>query len=123
MDNLIEKLERADGPDRELDADIAKSANVQLGACFCTGACDPKHVCYKGACVAVPAYTSSIDAALTLAEGDAIERVGGAIGILNWAIDMMQEACASIDALPRFIVIAALKAMGASPTTGEPHDS
>lgn len=66
MSDLIKRIEEAEGPCRELDAEITKAANVSLSPCFCTGACDPKHSCYKGACVTVPAYTSSIDAAVTL---------------------------------------------------------
>ena len=108
-DDLISRLEQAGPPCRELDAAIAVASGQYVpdryspGQFFATNA--PTH----SSC-GIPNYTASIDAALTLATGEAIERVGGAIGILRWAIDMMREAGAGIDALPRFIVIAALRA-------------
>ena len=119
-DDLIARLEAATGPDRELDAVIAvasgqyvherRGRDRQEWFYSTSRNYDRRSLHYGGTCRPLEAYTASIDAALTLATGEAIERVGGAIGILRWAIDMMREAGAGIDALPRFIVIAALRA-------------
>lgn len=58
LSHLIARLERATGPDRELDADIA----LQFDWTECPG---DNWIGPQGE-IAVPAYTSSIDAAMTL---------------------------------------------------------
>jgi hypothetical protein len=64
MNDIIERLEKASGPDRELDAQIA--------AQLCDGSVNVEGRYWKpgvrGFCIA-PRYTASIDAAMTLAEG------------------------------------------------------
>lgn len=76
MNDLIERIEAASGPDRELDAEIAR----EIGRI-------PPHAGYaamddvawdRGLGYSVPAYTTSIDAALTLVpEGWTIFHFGG----------------------------------------------
>jgi len=64
-----------------------------------------------------PEWTSSIDAALTLAEGFSEAQLW-----MLWNDALTACSCADGDLvkdLPRFIVIAALKAMEANPTTGD----
>ena len=58
LSDLIARLEKATGPDRELDADIA----LQFDWTECPG---DNWIGPQGE-IAVPAYTSSIDAAMTL---------------------------------------------------------
>lgn len=43
--------------DAGIDAIVAPDA---VRDCFCTGACDPAHERYEGACVSVPRYTKWI---------------------------------------------------------------
>lgn len=69
LTSLIEKLEKAEGPDWELDADIGLSvgglkAHEEFGMAgnWWTRYTD------NGLTCAVPSYTSSIDAAVSLAE-------------------------------------------------------
>ena len=64
MTNLIDKLERADGPDRELDAEIAKAFGAEHGPK--SGFCNSENGDYFVIDECAPAYTASIDAAMTL---------------------------------------------------------
>lgn len=75
MDELIEKLEKATGPDRELDLSIAdvfgfKQTIVNLSACppLFPKADKFKGIWRDGSKTACPKYTLSIDAALTLTD-------------------------------------------------------
>lgn len=64
---LADRVEACTGPDREIDNAIWDA--VYRGPpleCHCTGACNPISPNYLGACVVVPHYTASIDAAMTL---------------------------------------------------------
>ena len=68
IDELIERLEKATGPDRGLDGDIAVCCGEATGYVERLGKRDDGWVS-KGAhhaVVAAPTYTASIDAALTL---------------------------------------------------------
>lgn len=90
MSSLIERIEAATGPCRNLDVEIHRS---------------------RGKYIAIPKYTSSIAAAMTLCCSDVFIH-------LQDAIDAVQEEMvdASIgekaEALPRFICAAALRARG-----------
>lgn len=70
---LIERLDRAEGPSRELDADIYIALNIpkeragridRLDGCVGWHPVDAPYV----SAIEVPPYTSSIDAAVALAE-------------------------------------------------------
>ncbi len=65
LKELLERLEKAKGPDRELDKALIQYDNRDdIGVCWCPGVCKiPGKVC-----VAIPLYTSSIDAAVALVE-------------------------------------------------------
>lgn len=65
LPELLEALESATEPSRELDDDLRKLFLPDFEKrCWCTGACMKLH----GVCVAVPKYTSSLDAAVSLCE-------------------------------------------------------
>lgn len=68
MTDLIARIESADGPDRELDAEIAKAVGAQgtYRADF-LGWDDVGHAIYRPG---YARYTASIDAALTLVPDD-----------------------------------------------------
>jgi hypothetical protein len=82
---IIERLERAAGPDRELDGDIAlaidlvpahherepKASSIYDGGHFhhVWSAERPNEYDQEGRGYTAPAYTASLDAAMTLAEG------------------------------------------------------
>lgn len=80
MKHLIEKLAQADGPSRELDAEISRA--------LAGGPADHWYQDHRGVYVtdnSAPCYTASIDAAMTLVpEGTEfiIERYGS-IGVLS----------------------------------------
>lgn len=59
----------------------------------------------------VPNVTASLDAALTLAGDPRTKEYGGAIAMLRWALDEMGRAGQDIEALPRFVTAAALRAI------------
>ena len=69
MNNLIDKLEQADGPDRELDAEIARG--IGWGCVMQDPQADHEWICWHeryrcGSWIVLPNYTASIDAAMTL---------------------------------------------------------
>lgn len=69
MTDLIARIESADGPSRELDAEIARS--IGWGCVVRDPEAQNKYVCWRkkyrsGEWIMLPRYTSSIDAALTL---------------------------------------------------------
>lgn len=111
---LIAALEAADGPSRELDAEIALASGEFITKPGREGMFARKDAPNQFSGY-VPPYTSSIDAALTLAkEGQASDVLCDAIVLLNvtgWKGSWR-------NALPRFIVIAALKAMEAANAQG-----
>lgn len=100
MKDLIEKLAQADGPSRELDAEISRA--------LAGGPADHWYQDHRGAYVTdncAPCYTASIDAALTLADSE------------DDPLDLLEEALAScrderdgVAFLPLHICIAALSA-------------
>ena len=66
---LTARLESADGPDRELDAAIARS--IGWGCVVRDPEAQNKYVCWRkhyrsGEWIMLPHYTASLDAALTL---------------------------------------------------------
>ena len=68
LEKLAERVERA-GPDRELDLAIAKVRRVNpvpAGATYDYALDDGKHAWSAGMGMGVPAYTASLDAAMTL---------------------------------------------------------
>lgn len=95
--DLITRLESADGPSRELDADIARAIGWE---CVVR---DPeaqgKYVCWRkhyrsGEWIMLPRYTASIDAALTLVpEGWdwAIFHTNGGLTIHAWCGDKIDH--------------------------------
>jgi hypothetical protein len=119
MDELIERLEKATGPDRELDGAIALS----LGWTFQKMKGDSKPYYRKPGETTyymrseVPAYTASIDAALTLVpEGWAYQltllfepRVHGNQQAIVWPPDKASPVSGA-PTMPLAICIAALKA-------------
>ncbi|NQX95018.1 MAG: hypothetical protein HRT64_08895 [Erythrobacter sp.] len=102
MQDLIKRLEAATEPSRELDAEIATLSGWEhiVGAAWQR----PDGVTVNS--TRIPCFTNSIDAALTLV-GE-----GWEVGVLLDAIDLNRVAGEWIKHLPRFIVIAALKAKG-----------
>jgi hypothetical protein len=65
-EELIAALESATGPDRGLDADIAMAVQAWPDGAFIMRGAPGMIGLDGGRCVSAPAYTSSIDAALTL---------------------------------------------------------
>lgn len=66
---LAERVEALRGPDREVDSAIDSltfRGPFEARLCGCIGKCLPGHPAYDGACVSVPHYTASLDAAMTL---------------------------------------------------------
>lgn len=66
---LAERVEALSGPDREVDSEIDRltfRGPFEDRLCGCMGNCLPGHPAYDGACVSVPHYTASLDAAMTL---------------------------------------------------------
>ena len=66
---LAERVEALSGPDREVDSEIDRltfRGPFEARLCGCMGNCLPGHPAYNGACVSVPHYTASLDAAMTL---------------------------------------------------------
>ena len=130
-DELIEKLEKATGPSRELDLSIALATGVgsfnkdfvgrdvdvkmwlEMAEPF-WGECELRPDCYKPARIDIPRFTSSIDAALTLESDqharlellhEASIRVGHRY---NLHTDNFRDD--AVFALAREIVISALRA-------------
>ena len=68
MKDLIEKLAQADGPSRELDAEIELAMGLQHpdGVAECLAWLDQEHLAECPTHGLLPRYTASIDAALTL---------------------------------------------------------
>jgi hypothetical protein len=113
---LIERLQAATGPDRELDAAIWRLTDPEKYSIWESGQramlerdCDEKERQYHlnlRAKIAAPAYTASIDVALTLG------------GHRKWPNNPFALICSAmllcrsgkVADLPRFICIAALKA-------------
>lgn len=63
--DLAARIEAATEGSRELDAETADTTDSVV-PCACTGACNPDSLNYLGGCPSVRAYTTSLDAALTL---------------------------------------------------------
>lgn len=66
---LAERVEALSGPDRGVDSEIDRltfRGPFEDRLCGCMGNCLPGHPAYDGACVSVPHYTASLDAAMTL---------------------------------------------------------
>ncbi len=61
----------------------------------------------------LPHVTASLDAAMTLAADERTAKFGGALAMLRWAIDGLARYGKSIDALPRYVTAAALRAIAA----------
>lgn len=75
MIDLIARIESADGPSRELDAEIARS--IGWGCVVRDPEAQGKYVCWRkhyrsGEWIMLPRYTASIDAALTLVPDGAL---------------------------------------------------
>ena len=64
-----------------------------------------------GRTTSIPRYTASLDAAMTLATDERITRFGGPLGMVRWAMEMLERAGAPADALPRYVTAAALLAL------------
>ena len=134
MIDLIARIESADGPSRELDAEIARS--IGWGCVVRDPEAQGKYVCWRkhyrsGEWIMLPRYTASIDAALTLVpEGwrpySADMSIKGRTRFLiegpktEWSTDDEGEKCAGNDwyaqgvaATPALaLAAAALKARG-----------
>ena len=115
--NLIERLEQAERPSRHLDWDIAVAFGLKNKADrpgMWNGVDQMAFV--KG----LPRFTASIDAALTLADGMSDAKLW-----MLWNEALTACGCAErhiVKDLPRFIVIAALKAMTAHHETENDND-
>ncbi|TXH54333.1 MAG: hypothetical protein E6Q97_11285 [Desulfurellales bacterium] len=81
---LAERVEALSGPDREVDSEIDRltfRGPFEDRLCGCMGNCLPGHPAYDGACVSVPHYTASLDAAMTLKpEGWRVQHLGHCLG-------------------------------------------
>jgi hypothetical protein len=125
MTELADKIERSE-PSRDLDAEIYQSLNPHMkpitpvkqhrGRFF-----DPtkallrtarEYHLARGATAIAPHYTTSLDAAMTLARNPAFEKYGGAIAILRWAIDNLRTSGGEPEELARFVTAACLRAKG-----------
>lgn len=108
IEKLIERLEKATGPDRELDADIFETITGSTGRVVTAPAYSPLNLQERvQVSRGVPKYSDSIDAALTLAR-DAEERKLMIIAMVN--------AFKNVDALDTFAwlkeaIIFALRAL------------
>jgi len=102
IEAVAELCEKATGPDRELDAEIA--------ALLCGGKVDVAGRFWKpgvrGFCIA-PRYTVSLDAAMTLSGDDPYQVLIEAMVRCPFA---STDGNAFLKALPRFVVCAALRA-------------
>jgi hypothetical protein len=110
LTQLAERVMALTGPDREVDGLIFKALNpdrdwFKFSDCWCARCPDdaaafdtPEH------------FTASLDAAMSLAADPCLDRIGGALGVLRWAMDMLAKAGASADALPRYLTTAAILA-------------
>lgn len=118
--DLAARVEAAEGPDRELDGEIwcrlhrphynlPTPIEWQRGRPKTPGTWLRAYGLFNGfvSPPKCPAYTSSLDAAMTLAIGDVID-------VLLEALRRLVEAGKGTDALPRFVVAAALRARSAS---------
>ena len=135
MTNLIDKLERADGPDRELDAEIALALEfpnwrTEKRWKRTNGWATPDrptsiYSLYTpdgfGGCKKAPAYTASIDAAMTLGRDDweRADMMLTAMGVLGNP-DYM-KAGTWLKILPIHLCIAAYRA-GRLIVKDEAHD-
>jgi hypothetical protein len=99
---LADRVESLTGPDREVDARIQNSV---FG--WHKWASDTPWIASDEG---LPAYTASLDAAMSLASDPTLEQFGGSLGILRWAMDMLERAKADAPALPRYVTAAALRA-------------
>lgn len=118
LENLAARVEAATGPDRELDelADIHLGHVIEAPTTPRRRANWPQRI--SG--LTVPRYTSSLDAAMTLAEGQ--EWCGGAGGLLREAMGRMSYLPAMVSlmspseyasTLARFFTAASLRARAA----------
>lgn len=84
MRDLIERIEAAEGPSRELDAEIAKAVGAEHGSREKVSM-ESRSIYYIDECA--PAYTASLDAAMTLVpEGFdwAVFRTNGGLTVHAW---------------------------------------
>lgn len=125
MDSLIERLEKAEGPDREVDADImaqffdreerhigTREGPYDRSYDECAPVKDKVWVDRKTGkwkSTHPYRYTSSIDAALTLAGENAATILSVA---RNKCVAAFGHGDAFVKQLPRFICLAALKSRG-----------
>lgn len=122
LKELIERIRALTGPDRETDVRIALAVGWDIrgvsemsfsemterfGFDWALETATEYNSIYN----TLPSYTASVDAALLTAKGiDPEARFGRAVGILNWAVEMLHfESADDLDALPRFILIASLQ--------------
>jgi hypothetical protein len=110
---LIERLESATGPDRELDLDLALAVGLltsplERGCWVDPGECIDGGKEADGTTFVALAYTASIDAALTL--GGHRKWPNNPFALICSAILLCRSG--KVADLPRFICIAALKARG-----------
>lgn len=115
VEGLIERLERATGPDRELDWAIAE----HLGWAYEPGVPSlllaPSMIDPDGNARHLPAYTASLDAALTLAgERSYACLLEGMAMAAAYFVTFSDKNGHIVRALPRFVCIAALRAREAS---------
>jgi hypothetical protein len=125
---LAERCERATGPDRELDAQTRCAVFAAPGAyvrqspingawCIYETGFNGKERIWEPRNLSpeqrVGSFTSSLDAAMTLARDPAFEQFGGALGLLREALDRLYRAGLGEDSLARFLTAAALRALAA----------
>lgn len=114
MTDLIEALEKATGPSRELDLEL-------WWACKANHSGQPMDADYKAQNLKLndaPRYTSSIDAALTLREGEEYQTIIMALALMAAYFVEFRDTTKPGPIrrmLPIFISIAALKARQVKP--------
>ena len=116
LNALAARVETLTGPCRETDAAIvlAICPGAEVGS---YGDCE--YVVFHAEAIRIsnkqtlPAFTASLDAAMTFASDDLIAQFGGSLAMLRQAMGMLEKADATADALSRYVTAASLRALAA----------
>lgn len=117
MRDLIDRLEKATGPDRELDEAIACASDPGSHcAIYCIGDDSPVWFRTKGGKIDLPYFTASLDAAMTLVPDGRHWFVGSVIDGSGFVSHLDQQGKSSKATIPAIaLCIAALKARTMEP--------